>query len=129
MYAFVRFKKTLDGIFYAEIEPDFDVLPLISVHFEKRYADQQWLIYDVKRSYGIFYDIQSATTVMLEPFDENLMSGSKPANIMDGKEELYQILWQTYFNSVNVVERKNTKLQLRQMPKRYWKYLSELRRI
>jgi hypothetical protein len=35
------------------------------------------------------------------------------------------VLWQAYFDHVNIPERKNLKLHYRQMPRRYWKYLSE----
>ncbi|MEP2280572.1 TIGR03915 family putative DNA repair protein, partial [Maribacter sp.] len=54
MEAFVRFQLTKDDVYFANIEPDYDVLPLISKHFRNRYADQQWIIYDVKRKYGIY---------------------------------------------------------------------------
>jgi probable DNA metabolism protein len=40
-------------------------------------------------------------------------------------ESAYQYLWKNYFTSVNIVSRKNTKLHLRHIPKRYWKYLTE----
>lgn len=51
MEAFVRFQLTKDELYYSIIQPDYNVLPLISNHFEKRYADQRWLIYDGKRKY------------------------------------------------------------------------------
>ena len=40
MEAFVRFQLTKDGLYYAVIEPDFNVLPLLTDHFKNRYADQ-----------------------------------------------------------------------------------------
>jgi probable DNA metabolism protein len=40
-------------------------------------------------------------------------------------EEIYQHLWKNYFHSVNIPARKNTKLHLRHIPKRYWKHLTE----
>ena len=58
MEAFVRFQLTKDGLYYCIIQPDYNVLPLISNHFEKRYADQRWLIYDSRRKYGIYYDLK-----------------------------------------------------------------------
>ena len=41
MEAFVRFQLTKDNLYYAIIEPDFNVLPLIVKHFKNRYQDQQ----------------------------------------------------------------------------------------
>ena len=123
MEAFVRFQLTKDQLYYAIVQPDYNVLPLISDHFEKRYADQRWLIYDALRRYGIYYDLDTVEEVSMDfalsPQDAAV------ATIHDEKEELYQALWKQYFDSVNIASRKNTKLHIRHMPKRYWKYLPE----
>lgn len=125
MEAFVRFKLTKDNIYFATIEPDFNVIPVIVKHFEKRYADQQWLIFDTKRRYGIYYNLHSVEEVMME-FKEEKESGSSNS-IFSADEELYQKLWRDYFKHVNIVERKNTRLHIQHVPKRYWKYLIEKR--
>ena len=57
--AFVRFESIGDKFFYAPIDPDYNVLPLIVPHFKRRYADQDWIIYDTKRKYGVHYDQRS----------------------------------------------------------------------
>ncbi len=124
MEAFVRFQLTKDGLYYAVVEPDCNVLPLIIKHFQSRYADQRWLIYDAKRKYGIYYDLDTVSTVELS-FNLNVHSVKSIAEIRDDKEELFQILWQRYFNSTNIKARKNMRLHLQHMPKRYWKYLTE----
>ena len=124
MEAFVRFKLTKDDFYFANIEPDFDVLPLISKHFKRRYADQKWMIYDLKREYGLFYDLDKVDLIQMslpEDFDTTKTSTDYFAN-----EELeFQTLWQDYFESTNIPSRKNMKLHIRHVPKRYWKYLSE----
>lgn len=124
MKAFVRFKLTKDNLYYAIVEPDCDVLPLIENHFKNRYADQRWLIYDAKRKYGIYYDLQNTTTVQLE-FNSDSNSSKFLAEISDDNEEFFQNLWRQFFKSVNIESRKNTKLHLQHMPKRYWKNLTE----
>jgi len=123
MKAFVRFKLTKDELYYAIIEPDCDVLPLIDQHFKNRYADQRWLIYDSKRKYGIYYDLENVSTVEMQ-FESNA-SSSFLAEINDENEEFFQNLWRNYFSSVNIESRKNTKLHIKHMPKRYWKNLVE----
>lgn len=124
MEAFVRFQLTKDQLYYAIIEPDFNVLPLIKKHFTERYADQRWLIYDVRRKYGLYYDQKETTTVSID-FSAGNNNGEYINSIYDEKEELYQKLWQQYFSSVNIAARKNLTLHIRHMPKRYWKYLPE----
>lgn len=124
MEAFVRFQLTADGLYYAICQPDFNVLPLIEKHFKNRYADQRWLIYDSRRKYGIYYNLENVATVSLS-FDAQTSNGKNIAEITDEKEELYQQLWRHYFSSVNIAARKNTKLHIQHVPKRYWKYLPE----
>ncbi len=122
MEAFVRFQLTRDGLFYAIIEPDYNVLPLIADHFEKRYADQRWLIYDSRRTYGLYYDLQEVSEVTIDFTPD---AGEGINTIYDEQESLYQELWKQYFDSVNIKARKNKKLHIQHMPKRYWKYLVE----
>lgn len=124
MEAFVRFQLTRDGLFYAIVAPDFDVLTLIRPHFESRYADQRWLIYDDRRKYGIYYDLNHVESVQIS-FEPATDTGKNIHPVYNEKEELYQQLWKSYFDSVNIKARKNTKLHLQHMPRRYWKYLPE----
>ncbi|HEX8376348.1 MAG TPA: TIGR03915 family putative DNA repair protein, partial [Pedobacter sp.] len=120
MEAFIRFRLTKDGIYYAHIEPDFNVIPLIASHFKKRYADQKWLIYDLKRSYGIFYNLETVEEVTFE-----VSESAGDQSIFCEEEEEYQTLWKDYFKHVNIESRKNTKLHLQHVPRRYWKHLTE----
>lgn len=126
MEAFVRFQKTADDLYYSVIEPDHDVLPLIRRHFEKRYADQRWMIYDSRRQYGIYYDGNECSEVTVA-FAEQAQGGQDISPLFDEKEAIYQKLWQQYFKSTNIQARKNTRLHLQHMPRRYWKYLTEKR--
>lgn len=123
MEAFIRFQKTADGMFYCGIDPDFNVIPLLINHFKNRYANQKWVIYDIKRHYGIFYNLQTVAEIKLD----NTINLLKKTNqhLLDEQENLYANLWKDYFNSTNIVARKNTKLHTQQVPKRYWKYLTE----
>lgn len=123
MEAFVRFQKLSDGSFYAAVEPDFNVLPLLVKHFRSRYADQRWIIYDLKRNYGIYYDLHNTEYITLD-FAENNKPGQAMAAFCED-EGIYQHLWKNYFNSVNIKSRKNTKLHIRHIPKRYWRHLTE----
>lgn len=122
--AFVRFQLTKDGIYFANIEPDFDVLPLISKHFRNRYADQQWLIYDVKRNYGIYYDLEGVELVSLN-LSEVYHNNTKQSSVFKQEENHCQGLWNAYFKSSNIKSRINKKLHTQQVPKQHWKYLSE----
>ncbi len=124
MHAFVRFQKAANGIYYAAISPDFNVIPLIGDHFCRRYADQPWVIFDTTRDYGLYYDLQDMTFVdAFSPILSDAMDSIQSS--VDGMEDGYQQLWKQYFQSVNIKERHKIKLHLRHVPKRYWKYLTE----
>ncbi|WP_226063908.1 TIGR03915 family putative DNA repair protein [Kaistella polysaccharea] len=123
MHAFVRFEKLQDEVYFSKIEPDFNVLPLIISHFKNRYQDQKWMIYDLKRYYGIFYDLKD--TQFFEPALEQTSQLKRTTNILHEEEMQYQKLWQRYFFKTNIPERKNLKLHVQSLPKRYWKYLTE----
>lgn len=124
MEAFIRFQHTADGIFYCGIDPDFNVLPLIMNHFKNRYADQKWIIYDIKRNYGLFYDLLQVEEIHMEFTAQKTMA--KPAkDLLSEEESLYAVLWKDYFKSANIPARKNTKLHIQHVPRRYWKYLTE----
>lgn len=130
MHAFVRFEQAEDGLFAATIAPDFNVLPLIGDHFEKRYADQRWLIYDSRRKAGLYYDLHQVQQVTLETGAAAVAdsTGTESANgiaAAHANEGLYKHLWQQYFSTVNISERRNMKLHIQHVPRRYWKYLSE----
>ncbi|MFD0860941.1 TIGR03915 family putative DNA repair protein [Sungkyunkwania multivorans] len=124
MDAFIRFRRTKDDIYFATIAPDFNVLPLNIAHFKNRYADQKWLIYDLKRNYGAYYDLKTVEQVTLEVADKNALITTK-LDVFTEDELAFQELWKNYFKSTNIPSRKNNKLHLQHVPKRYWRYLSE----
>lgn len=124
MDAFVRFRLTKDQVYFATIEPDFDVLPLNAIHFKNRYADQKWLIYDVRRNYGVYYDLNTIEYVALD-ISKDVNSSLATPFYFTQEEMHYQDLWKNYFRSTNIPSRKNMKLHLQHVPRRYWKYLSE----
>jgi len=129
MEAFVRFEHTTDDIYFARVEPDFNVLPLIGEHFRQRYQDQHWAIYDLARGFGIYYDKSQSTPTRpaklqtITDVDDAVLRN--PASIHSEDEQRYQQFWQGYFTNVNIKERKNTRLHKQYLPQRYWKYLSE----
>lgn len=121
MKAFVRFELLQGGIYFAQIEPDFNVLPITISYFKERYQDQKWLVYDQRRNFGIYYNLENVEWIALDFQVKNI------AQKHDEVERKYQHLWAEYFDHTNIKERKNTKLHVQHVPKRYWKYLTEKR--
>jgi len=128
MKQFVRFQKAKDGTYLSVVSPDHNVLPLITHHFQDRFGDQSWLLYDARRHYGYYYDGQAVTRITFEnesqvPF--SLENGKLNDEVLSENDRLFQELWRTYFKAICIRERMNPRKQLNDMPHRYWKYMTE----
>jgi probable DNA metabolism protein len=128
MKQFIRFQKAKDGTYLAVVSPDHNVLPIITDHFSDRFNDQPWLIYDAKRHYGFYYDGKTVIHITFEdeaavPFC--LENGKLDEAVLSNDDQLLQDLWRTYFKAICIKERMNPRKQLKDMPRRYWKYMTE----
>lgn len=122
---FMRFQKTADGIYYAPFEPSCNVLPMTLNHFTDRFDDQQWVIYDTKRNYGYYYNLKSVEEIRISNSNVNPFTGQVNKEMLDEKELDFQEIWNDYCQSTTIQERKNLKVHMQFMPKRFWKYLPE----
>jgi len=126
---FVRFQKAKDGTYLAVVSPDHNVLPLVTSHFEDRFRDQSWLIYDAKRHRGYYHE--PATGGRFITFVENttlpfdLHTGQLAPELLSENDQVMQELWRTYFKAICIKERLNPRKQLKDMPRRYWRYMTE----
>lgn len=122
---FVRFQKTVDDIFYASFDPKYNVIPLTVNHFKNRFADQKWVIFDTRRKYGYYYDLENVREITIGKNKINLETGKVDDDVMHVSEKLFQKLWKNYYDTINIKERKNLKVHMQFLPKRFWKYLPE----
>ena len=125
MLQFIRFQKAADGTYFAALKPLYNVISLVIPYLQDRFADQKWLLYDLKREYGYYHDLSTITEVHFEQKEGHLQSGFLDESIMDQDEKLFQKLWQTYFKAITIKERTNPKLHRQNLPARFWKYLPE----
>ncbi len=114
----VRFSLINNKFLYSSIEPDNNILQLISPHFENRFSNEYWIIHDVKRNIASVYNKVSWE---ITEMNEDIYNSLK-----DYTDE-FEDLWKNYFVSTAIKERSNPKLQKRMMPKRYWKNLTEIK--
>ena len=124
---FLRFQKAVDGTFFAAVKPVYNVLPLTLAHLKDRFADQKWLIYDMKRRYGFYYDLHTVEEVTFDDDGQaaHLITGMLDESLMDKDEKLFQQLWKTYFKAICIKERLNPRKHKQDMPVRYWKHMTE----
>jgi len=125
LYMFLRFEQAADGIWFAPVEPKYDILPMTLNHFKSRFADQHWLIYDTRRGYGFSYDTKSVEEVTIDQPVFDKATGNLPSEAKSRDEQQWQEMWRSYFKYIAIKERINPRLQRQFMPKRFWKYLTE----
>ena len=140
MKQFIRFQKAKDGTYLGVVSPDHNVLPIIIDHFQDRFNDQPWLIYDAKRHSGYYNErprvgeqsagICHAAPIRITFEDEaavpfDLSKGKLDAALLSDNDQLFQDLWRTYFKAICIRERMNPRKQLQDMPRRYWRYMTE----
>lgn len=119
MLGFVRFKEIKNKLLYAAIEPDHNIVALITPHFAERLSNENFIIHDTKRGLASVYDKNEwIITTLSEEQSLKLLSENEAGT--------YELLWKEYFRSTTIDSRHNPKLQKMHMPKRYWKFLTEL---
>lgn len=113
---FLRFEECSGGGWYSHFEPDNDICDLLSSHFKKRFSSQKFIIHDTRRNKFVLYDGKEVYT----------FNGDSAITVyLSGEEKNFQSLWKTYFDSINIKERKNTRQQDNYLPRRYRKNMSE----
>ena len=109
---FIRFSKTPEGIYYAPFTPDNDVCDLIFPHFKNRFKSMPFILHDLRFDVIIAYNGKESKTIKQK---------IPPLTIKDE----YNNLFKTYYNSVNIVERRNVKTMRNFLPKRYQTFMPE----
>ncbi len=113
---FLRFMETKKGFYYACYEPDNDITELLVPHFTAR-LQSPFIIHDIKRNILALCDGKRYKI---------LNGGDNGVTVfMSESEEIFLDLWQQYYKSINIEERKNLRQMRNYMPERYWKNLSE----
>ena len=114
----LRFKEIQEGFLFAKYESHNDILEDLSRHFLQRMPKEKFVIYD-KNKNKAFVSIYGNFEVV-----EILNLDIKESK----KEEFFQNLWIGFYDAIAIKERKNKKLMIENMPKKYWKYLPEKNR-
>lgn len=116
----VRFAELRDGAWYARIDPDCDVLPLIADHFADRFPAMRWIIHDGRRGTAVLHEGGPAWAAA-EGFELS------PGGIPYSETEIgLRGAWRKYFDAVAIANRENPRLQASFLPKKHWKNLPEM---
>ena len=112
---FLRFSD-YNGALVAIIEPKNFVLPMIVSHYNDRFPSELFLIYDETNKHALVH--QNGKNAIIPLDDLELPKACD-------KEVKYRALWKQFYNTIAIESRINPKLRMGNMPKRYWKHLTE----
>jgi probable DNA metabolism protein len=115
---FIRF-SIFQNALVAEIEPKNIVLPLLTQHFCERYPEERFFIYDKTHGMALLYQPYKPTIISVEE-----LQMPEP----DEEEQSIRELWRLFYDTIEIQGRHNPRCRMSHMPKRYWKYLTELDR-
>ena len=102
------------------MEPTNNVLFLVSSHFQKRLKNEYWMIKDTKRRIISIYDKKNFYIVAEEELKSRITKESKD-------EKKIEELWKLFYKTIGITERKNDRCRMNFMPKKYWKFMTEMR--
>ena len=116
MVQFVRFAQLENGVYFSRIKSKASVVPLIMEHFAARFNIQPFIIYDEAHGMAGVFDTERWWLV-----------DAKDIRVPDKTEaeDEFQALWQSFFDTIAIEERKNPTCQRNFMPKRFWGNMCE----
>jgi len=114
---FLRFAELEGGVYFAEMEPEHDVLVVVMPHFADRFGQQPFIIHDRTRRLAGVWDMREWTLVSSETM-------RLPPPTAD--EARYQALWRMFYKSIAIKQRVNPNLRRQHMPKKFWRYITEM---
>lgn len=111
---FLRFTELKGNVLYAKIEPKCDVVLLVAYHFQARFPNENWIIYDPKHKAAVVHPSGGECVQMK---DKDMDALTKDMQKCDD----YEDLWKVFFHTIGIEERYNPKCQQTMMPKWYRK--------
>ena len=117
---FLRFQELEQGVLYAEVGPENNVISFVMPHFADRLAPENFMIHDEKR--GLF-GVHPAKEewYLVSGVDEFLAESIHYSQ----KELKYQELFALFHKTIAIKERKNSRLQQQMLPLRFQDYMVE----
>lgn len=107
----VRFRELDNGILFAQIEPQNQILPCLGDHFSNRFPLENWMICDKTHSMFLVHRESQQWMLIVDKtagIDKNMRTYDQ--------ERLYRNLWKEFFENRSIVERENSDRQRQHLP-------------
>lgn len=113
---FVRFSD-YGGFLAATITPKNFILPFLAGHFARRYANEEFMIFDKTNKAALLYQNKRWKIVAMDSIDFPPVSE---------EEARYRALWKRFYKTIAIQSRENPRCRMTHMPKRYWENMLEV---
>lgn len=114
-----RFQELSDGMLYCRLKPTCCVIPVMAPHFVRRFPGERWVLHDIGRGIGAYYDGEKPMMVEIPDVQTDPELSSD--------EMAIERVWKTYYQTIAISSRKNESLRRSFMPKKYWPTLIEMK--
>ena len=114
-----RFQELSDGMLYCRLKPTCCVIPVMAPHFVRRLPGERWVLHDIRRGLGVYYDREKPVMVTIPDV--------QAAPELSADELAIERAWQNYYRTIAIPSRKNEVLRRNFMPKKYWPTLIEMK--
>lgn len=119
---FTRFKELNNNVLYAKINPTNNIIILLVNHFKNRLKNECFIIHDEKRNIYAFYDKNKYYIV--DSKELKLLNIEYSEN-----EKNIENMWCNFYKTIAIKERKNERVRMNFMPKKYWENIIEMRNL
>lgn len=117
MRQFARFSHLENGIWFARVNPNASVVPLVMNHFADRLNDQPFIIFDEAHGLSGVYDGRAWQLVRATAVDVPEATDH---------DRTMQEAWKRFYDALSVDARYNPELRRHFMPVRLWRNLAEM---
>ena len=117
---FVRFRELENGVLFARIAAEADILSLIAPHFADRLTQEDWMIYDECRQRAAIHP-GGQPWFLLDGVDEECLASLRDS----GDEAHFQRLWKGFHRAIGIEERANPGLQRSFLPLKFRRLMTE----
>ena len=83
----IRFQKLKDDVEYCIIEPVYNILHLMKPYLLQKYPKKKWVVVDIRRNMGIYYNLKEINAIQLQLPEHN-----PKGNIFKEEEIVYNQL-------------------------------------
>lgn len=118
MKQFLRFEHVESDLWFAQCNPNANVVPLLMSFFAARFSDQRFLIYDEAHKLAGIHDGHQS---LLVPADHLETPPHRSAD-----EALMRKAWKTFYHAATIEARYHPELRTQFMPKRLWQNILEV---